>query len=102
MLLSVLAGGCNSSSQEVKPAGFRSCRNKPGKSGDRNTARPVAWRSWRSGGKFAEEANAATEATFQPIQVRFVDGEWQSLKKMNSAGNLKRQDGGEWEDIKGI
>lgn len=31
--------------QQQLAAGFRSCRNKPGKSGDRNTARPVAWRS---------------------------------------------------------
>ncbi len=35
--------------------------------------------------------NAATEAIFQPIQVKFVDGEWQSLKTMNSAGNLKQE-----------
>ncbi|EAZ9187732.1 hypothetical protein AHW88_23210 [Salmonella enterica] len=35
--------------------------------------------------------NAATEATFQPIQVKFGDGDWQDLKTLKPAGNLKQE-----------
>ncbi|EKC2245594.1 phage tail fiber C-terminal domain-containing protein [Salmonella enterica] len=31
------------------------------------------------------------QATFQPMQMKFGDGEWQSLKTMNSADNLKKE-----------
>ncbi|ECE6505651.1 hypothetical protein DRK09_25895, partial [Salmonella enterica subsp. salamae] len=35
--------------------------------------------------------NAATEATFQPIQVKFGDSDWQDLKTLKPAGNLKQE-----------
>ncbi|EBA7015732.1 phage tail protein [Salmonella enterica] len=31
------------------------------------------------------------QATFQPIQVKFGDGDWQDLKTLKPVGNLKQE-----------